>query len=202
VNIVAGGAGQRAVFLDRDGVLVEDRGPLTRPEDIVLQAEAGPALRQLKQAGYQLIVVSNQTAVSRGLLDEPAVRALEEEIERRLEQAGGVPLDGFYFCPHHPRATLPAYRRDCPCRKPAPGLLLRAAVEHGIDLARSTMVGDRPTDVAAGRRAGCRTIQVQTGQHTAAPIEVAGCGFVTQPADATCASLQDAARCILQEGWS
>jgi D-glycero-D-manno-heptose 1,7-bisphosphate phosphatase len=199
--MAAGGGGQKAVFLDRDGVLIEDRGPLTCPEDIVLQTVAAPALRRLKQAGYRLIVVSNQTAVSRGLIDEQAVCALEEEIERRLERAGGVALDGFYFCPHHPRATLPAYRRSCGCRKPAPGLLLRAAEEQGIDLARSTMVGDRPSDVVAGRRAGCRTIQVQTGQHLAPCIEVAD-GFVAQPADATCASLEDAARRILEEGWS
>ena len=191
----------RAVFLDRDGVLIEDHGPLTSKDGIVLEASAPRALRRLKDAGYRLIVVSNQTAVSRGLLREQEVTALEEEVEWRLRQAGGVSLDGFYFCPHHPRATLPAYRCVCECRKPAPGLLFLAGEEHGLDLAHSIMVGDRPSDVLAGQRAGCRTIQVQTGRHHDPPIEVTG-GFTFSRADVTCASLDDAAEQILSGVWS
>ena len=167
----------------------------------MLLASAPAALGRLKEAGYRLIVVSNQTAVSRGLLDEAEVIALEREVERRLQEAGGVALDGFYFCPHHPRATVPVYRRSCHCRKPAPGLLLQAREDHDLDLRRSIMIGDRPSDVLAGHRAGCRTIQVQTGRHQEPPIEVGG-DFPSIPADFTCATLDDAAGRILAEDWS
>ncbi len=129
------------------------------------------ALRSLKEAGFQLIVISNQTVVARGLTTEQEVYAINAEMERLLEQAGGPHLDGFYFCPHHPNATLPAYRIACECRKPRPGLLLRAAQEHNLDLNASFVVGDRITDIIAGARAGCRTVLLQTGQHQAPPIE-------------------------------
>jgi len=167
---------RRAVFLDRDGVLVRDVGPLTRADDIVLTPGVASALSELHQAGFALLVVSNQTVVARGLLDENAVIELQRQVEGQIVAAGGPPLDGFYFCPHHPQATRPELRRDCGCRKPAPGLLLQAAVEHGISLKRSFMLGDRPSDIVAGLRAGCTTIQVLTGAHAAAPIEVTG-GF-------------------------
>ena len=165
---------RKAVFLDWDGVLIEDHGPLTRPEGIILDPTAPRALRRLKDAGYQLIVVSNQTAISRGLLSEDEVRSLQAEVEARLCQAGGVPLDGFYFCPHHPRATQAAYRKVCDCRKPAPGLLRQASEREGLDLAHSVMIGDRSSDVVAGLRAGCRTILVETGRHLDPQIEVLG----------------------------
>jgi D-glycero-D-manno-heptose 1,7-bisphosphate phosphatase len=146
---------RRAVFLDRDGVLVRDVGPLTRADDIVLTPGVGPALSELHHAGFALLVVSNQTVLARGLLDENAVIELEREVERQILAAGGPKFGGFYFCPHHPRATRAELRTDCTCRKPAPGLLLRAAAEHGISLTESFMIGDRPSDVVAGFRAGC-----------------------------------------------
>jgi D-glycero-D-manno-heptose 1,7-bisphosphate phosphatase len=129
------------------------------------------------------------------LIDEAEVRALQGEVEVRL----GESLDGFYFCPHHPKATLPAYRQVCDCRKPRAGLLLRAATEHGIYLPASFMVGDRPTDIQAGARVGCRTIWVETGRHLDPPIETSEALPPPRP-DHVCADLLHAARWILNGG--
>jgi D-glycero-D-manno-heptose 1,7-bisphosphate phosphatase len=187
---------RRAIFLDRDGVLVRDVGPLTSAADIVLTPGVGVALSQLHQAGFLLIVVSNQTVVARGLLDENAVIELQQQVQQRIVGDGGPLLDGFYFCPHHPQATRLELRRDCGCRKPAPGLLLQAAVEHGISLKRSFMLGDRSSDVLAGLRAGCTTIQLLTGAHTAPHIEVRG-GFETRPPHHVARDLTEAAATVL-----
>lgn len=191
-------AKRKAVFLDRDGVLIEDRQALVSADDIVLAKGAPEALRRLKEAGYQLVVVSNQAAVARGLLSLDQVRSLEQAVEARLVQAGAAPIDGFYFCPHHPAADLPEYRCSCACRKPAPGLLLDASAALGINLDESVMIGDRSSDVVAGRRAGCRTIQVLTGKHADPPIEIVG-GFAPQAPDFLCATLAEAAELIVSE---
>lgn len=189
----------RAVFLDRDGVLVRDVHLLTRMEDAELLPGVAAALADLCRAGFKLIVASNQPVVARGLLDEFGVRQLQTHIERLIQLDGGPLLDGFYFCPHHPKATLPAYRIVCECRKPRPLLLLQAARQHELDLQASYMVGDRITDVIAGATAGCRTIQVETGMHQAPPIET------DQPIDSgikathVCADLAAATRWILKQ---
>jgi len=162
---------RRAVFLDRDGVLIEDVHLLTRPEQVVIPLGVPAALRALSEAGFKLVVVSNQPVVARGLTSEPDVRAVHVHMESLLKGAGAPPLDRIYFCPHHPNATLPAYRVDCDCRKPKPGLFRRAAAELNLDLGASFAVGDRITDIIAGARAGCRTVLVQTGKHREKPIE-------------------------------
>lgn len=191
-----------AVFLDRDGVLIEDVGLLTAPVRIQVLPGVPEALRLLKSAGYLLPVVSNQTIVARGLATEAETGALQQEVEDRLRELGAPALDGFYFCPHHPRATLAAYRGPCACRKPLPGLLLQAAAERGIDLKRSFMVGDRPTDLIAGQRAGCRSVWIQSGQHSAPPIETEVPLPVPEP-EHTCTSLLEAAHWILgQTQWA
>jgi len=187
----------KAVFLDRDGVLLEDVDLLTDPRRIRILEGVPQTLQRLKQAGFELIVVTNQTVIARGLTTEQGVLEIHSQLEQLIEQAGGPQLDGFYFCPHHPNATLPAFRIDCDCRKPRPGLLLQAARERAIDLKASFMVGDRITDIIAGARAGCRTILVQTGKHLSPPIET------TEPLDRTirpdhiCADLKAAADWIL-----
>lgn len=186
-----------AIFLDRDGVLIEDVHLLTNPGDIRILEGVSQALRSLKEAGFQLIVISNQTVVARGLITEQEVCAINVEMESLLEQAGGPHLDGFYFCPHHPNATLLAYRITCECRKPQPGLLLRAAREHTLKLGASFMVGDRITDIIAGARAGCQTVLVQTGKHQAPPIETVEPLDESVHPDYTCASLSEAAEWIL-----
>lgn len=159
-----------AVFLDRDGVLIHDCGPLTRSEDIELLSGVGSSLKILADAGYRLICVSNQTVVARGLLDEEGVEQLQHEVETRLRGAGAPALGGFYYCPHHPEATIAAYRDDCACRKPKPGLLEQAITDHDIDPAASFIVGDRLSDIAAGQCAGVRGILLCSGRHVDAPI--------------------------------
>lgn len=165
--------GDRAVFLDRDGVLVRDVHLATRPEQLELLPGVPGALATLTGAGFRLVVVTNQTVVARGLLSEDGLARLHDELAARIRARSGVELAGFYVCPHHPRADLPAYRLACSCRKPGPGLVERAARELDLVLAESFLVGDRPSDVAAGRRAGCRTVQVRTGRHGEPPIETA-----------------------------
>ena len=153
----------RAVFLDRDGVLVPETGlALTEPGQIHLLPGVPDALRTLRDAGFSLVVVTNQAVVARGLLTEPELLAIHVELADRIAAAGGPRPDAVYYCPHHPDADRPEYRTVCDCRKPRPGMLLRAAREQGLDLGASVMVGDRMTDVEAGRRAGCRTVLVRS----------------------------------------
>ena len=187
-----------AVFLDRDGVIIEDVNLLTRAADIRILKHAPEALIELRGAGFRLIIISNQAVVARGLVTEQEAAWLETQVERLLEQAGGPRLDGFYFCPHHPKATLLRYRVDCECRKPHPGLLLRAAREHGLDMNASFMIGDRITDAIAGARAGCRTVLVETGKHSEPPIETAEPLDRTIRPDYVCADLEAAAAWILK----
>lgn len=153
------------VFLDKDGTLVEDVPYNVDPARIRLAPGAGPGLCRLHAAGYGLAVVSNQSGVARGLFPEAALAAVERRLRRLLAEIG-VPLAGFYYCPHHPDAAVADYRASCGCRKPAPGLLTRAAREQGADLSRSWMVGDILDDVESGRRAGCRTVLVDNGGET------------------------------------
>ena len=186
-----------AVFLDRDGVLIEDIHLLTRVSDMRVLPGVPDALRKLKAAGFELIVVSNQTVVSRGLATESEVCVINSRMQELLSNRGAPVLDAVYFCPHHPKATVAAYRIECDCRKPRPGLFLKAATDHKIDLNRSYAIGDRITDIIAGASAGCRTILVETGQHTAALIETSEPIDVSIRPDYTCANLLDAAHWIL-----
>jgi D-glycero-D-manno-heptose 1,7-bisphosphate phosphatase len=151
----------RAVFLDRDKTLIEDPGYLDRPEGVRLLPGVVEALRRLKAVGYRLIVVTNQAAVARGRLTIEGLERIHAELRRQILVAG-IELDAIYYCPYHPEGTVPPYDREHEERKPAPGMLLRAAREMGLDLSRSWMVGDRLRDVQAGRRAGCRTVLVRS----------------------------------------
>ena len=188
-----------AVFLDRDGVLLEDRDLVVSPADLHILPGVPGALRKLKRAGFRLIVVTNQAAVARGLLSEQQLSEIHVEMCRRLVGAGAPPLDAVYFCPHHPEATLPNYRVACECRKPKPGMILRASYEHGLNLAASFLVGDRLTDVLAGTRAGCRSVLVRTGKHLDAPIVTAEPVDANVRADQECADLEQAAEWILEQ---
>ena len=187
---------RRAVFLDRDGVLMEDVDLVTRAEQIRPLPGAAAALRKLRDAGFLLIVVTNQPVVARGMATEAEVAALNTEMARRLAAEGAPAMDAMYFCPHHPRGSVAEYRIDCECRKPRPGMLRRAAAEWSIDLAASFMVGDRPTDMAAGAAVGCRTIWVQTGKHHDPPISTTT-PFTPVKPDWVCADLAAAADWIL-----
>ncbi len=188
-----------AVFFDRDGVLIRDVDLLTDRRDIYVLEKIAETLQKLKGAGFKLLVVTNQTVVARGLASAAEVDALNQEMERQIQQKGGPHFDGIYVCPHHPNATLVEYRKVCECRKPQPGLFFQAAREHEIDLPHSFMVGDRITDIIAGAKAGCRTVLVQTGKHSAAPIETSDPLDLSVQPDYICADLSEAAKWILNQ---
>lgn len=158
-------AGARAVFLDRDGTLVEPRHYPSRPEQLVLYPGLGPGLRRLQAVGYKLVVITNQSGLARGYFTEDDLDAMHAHLRAMLAREG-VTLDAIYHCPHHPDGAIPALAVRCACRKPAPGMLQRAAAEHGLDLAASWFVGDILDDVEAGNRAGCRTILVDIGSES------------------------------------
>lgn len=149
----------RAVFLDRDGTIIEDRGYISDPDQVELFPGAAEAIRRLSEADYRVVVVSNQSGVARGLFDEDALAGVHGRLEELLSEHGAA-LDEAYYCPYFdgPEATVEKYRRDSELRKPRPGMLIQAARELNIDLDGSWMIGDLPTDVEAGRRAGCRTV--------------------------------------------
>lgn len=144
---------RRAAFLDRDGVLNEDHGYVYRNEDFQWLPGAVAAMQRLQRAGFALVVITNQSGIARGLYTLDDLELLHGHMRALLEPQG-VTLTGVYACPHHPEAVLPQYRLACDCRKPQPGMLLRAALEHGLDLAASSLFGDKASDIEAGRRAG------------------------------------------------
>jgi D-glycero-D-manno-heptose 1,7-bisphosphate phosphatase len=153
-----------AVFLDRDGVVLEHVPYLRRIEEIELIPAASEAVLALNQAGVAAVVITNQSVVARGLCSEAALDEIHAVMQRKLEPAR---LAGVYYCPHLPpdpgEPANPPYRVSCECRKPSPGLLARAASELQLDLASSLMIGDSTSDIEAGRRAGAATALVRTG---------------------------------------
>ncbi len=152
----------RAVFLDKDGTLVDDVPYNVDPDLIRLAPGADEGLPALRDLGYRLFVVSNQSGVARGLFPESALVAVERRL-RELLGALGVALDEFYYCPHHPQGRVKPYDVDCDCRKPSPGLIRRAATAHHLDLDHSWLIGDILDDIEAGHRAGCRTLLIDSG---------------------------------------
>jgi len=158
----------KAIFLDRDNTVFEDMEFSVDPDKVRLLPGALEGLHKLQAAGYKLLVVTNQSGVARGFFDETRLQAVHKYMVAFLLERG-VGIDGVYYCPHYAMGKVPPYARVCDCRKPEPGMLLRAAAEHGIALERSWMIGDRPADIGAGRAAGCRTIRVLTG-----PVPEAG----------------------------
>ncbi len=155
--------GVAAAFLDRDGTIIEDPGYLSDPEKIQFIPGAIDALRALQQAGYRLVLVTNQAGVARGLLTETDVQRVNERLMRLLAEAG-VHLDGIYYCPHHPDYGPPEYRRECDCRKPKPGMIHRAIRDLGLNPSRSVVIGDHVTDAALAQAfPGMVGIMLRTG---------------------------------------
>jgi D-glycero-D-manno-heptose 1,7-bisphosphate phosphatase len=150
-------SGRPAVFLDRDGTINVDKDYVHRADQWEWVPGARDAIRSLNEDGFLIVVVSNQSGIARGLYTEADVRKLQAFVSDAMKLAGGR-IDAFYYCPHHPDFGSP-----CDCRKPAPGMLLRAAEELGIDLARSFMVGDKAIDAQAAEAAGARGVLVRTG---------------------------------------
>jgi D-glycero-D-manno-heptose 1,7-bisphosphate phosphatase len=162
--------GVPAVLVDRDGTIIRERDYLSDPAGVELLPGAAEGLRALQDAGYAIVIVTNQSGIARGLYDTAAYRAVEAEVERRLADRG-VRVLASYHCPHHPEYTGP-----CDCRKPAPGLALQAAREHGLDLGRSLFIGDRVRDVGMATGLGGVPFLVRTGygrgEEADAPPEV------------------------------
>jgi D-glycero-D-manno-heptose 1,7-bisphosphate phosphatase len=193
-------SGRRALFLDRDGVLIRDVHHLTAASQIEILPGVPEALRRLRQNGWTVVVVTNQSVVARGLVTEEELEEIHQVLQERLSARGG-PVDAIYYCPHHPQGAVARYRMVCDCRKPRPGLLLRAAEDLGIDLAASIMVGDTGTDIEAGRRAGCRTALIGTPGSAASPRaaadgDAAGADRPTAP-DYIASNLQQLAEWIV-----
>ncbi len=151
-----------AVFFDRDGTLIEDPGYLSHPDQVKLLDGAAEVLKEVALLGYKTVVVTNQSAVARGIVSEEMLERIHQRL-RELLALKGASLDGIYYCPYHPDGVIPNYRRDSDWRKPEPGMLLAAAEEMDLDLKQSWIVGDSGRDVEAGCRAGCRTILLRAG---------------------------------------
>jgi D-glycero-D-manno-heptose 1,7-bisphosphate phosphatase len=154
-----------AVLLDRDGVINEDVSYLHQPEHLRLIPGSASAIQRLNQHQIPVIVITNQAGVARGYFPESQVAVLHAALSQQLA-FDGAHIDRFYYCPHHPTEGIGAYRVDCTCRKPKPGMLLQAAREFNLELSRSFFVGDALSDMQAGEAAGCQNVLVQTGYGT------------------------------------
>ena len=177
-------ATKKAVFLDRDGVIIRQwDGYLDDPARVELLPGAAEAIRKLREEGFAVIVVTNQAGVGYGHLTEETLEAIHTRLKEELSRKGAS-LDAIYYCPHTPE-------EGCSCRKPAPGMLLRAAEELGLDLSRSYLVGDMTTDIEAGKRVGCFTVLVRTGFGGSD-------GRSDSAPDAVCPDLASAAELILE----
>jgi D-glycero-D-manno-heptose 1,7-bisphosphate phosphatase len=153
---------RRAVFLDRDGTLLEEANYIAEIERLAFFPYSSDAVRLLNRAGLAVVVITNQAGIARGIVDESFVGVAHAAISARLAE-GGAHVDAYYYCPHHPQGIVEAFRRACDCRKPQPGMLRRAADDLGLDLGASFVVGDKLTDVEAGHAVGARAVLVRTG---------------------------------------
>jgi D-glycero-D-manno-heptose 1,7-bisphosphate phosphatase len=149
---------KKAIFLDRDDVIVEDTGYISSPGELILIPDVIPVLKKLQHT-YRLIVVTNQSGVARGYFTEEDLFAINERVIQMLADYG-VGLDAIYYCPHHPKVGKDEYRIECECRKPKPGLLRLAAEEFNIELDKSFLIGDQETDIQAGLAIGIKTIKI------------------------------------------
>ncbi|MFZ9882234.1 MAG: D-glycero-alpha-D-manno-heptose-1,7-bisphosphate 7-phosphatase [Phycisphaerales bacterium] len=179
-----------AIFLDRDGTLVPDDGDAGNPEKVALAKDVGKALRALRDAGFRIVVATNQGGVARGRFTESDVERTNQRIAELVDAATGLrrTIEKFYYCPFHPKGTVAAYAREHPWRKPKPGMLLQAVQDMGLDPARSWVIGDSPRDIAAGRAIGARTVLVSRD-----PQAMAEAG-----AHHSAGSLVEAARLVLE----
>lgn len=183
---------QKAIFIDKDGTLIKDIPFNVDPELINLENNSIKGLKRLQEDGFKLIIISNQAGVAHGYFAEESLLGVHRKIEALLA-AADVRLDGFYYCPNHPEGRVEQYRIDCNMRKPAPGMLLKAAADFDIDLNKSWMIGDILHDMEAGKRAGCRTVLIDNGNETEWKWNT-----FNQP-DYKAASINEAADFILDE---
>jgi len=158
----------KAIFLDRDGTLIEDPGYISNPDHVKLLDGVPEVLIELRALGYKLIVVSNQSAVAQGIVTEKTLGEIHNRLKQLLAEKGAS-LDRIYYCPYHLDGIIPKYRKESDWRKPNPGMLLAAANEMDIDLSQSWVIGDSSRDVEAGLRAGCKTILLDNPSHDKRP---------------------------------
>jgi D-glycero-D-manno-heptose 1,7-bisphosphate phosphatase len=200
---------QPAVFLDRDNTLIHNDGDLGDPEQVRLIQGAASAIASLRGLGFRIVVVTNQGGVARGKYGEDDVRAVHDRLAQLVrDNANGALIDGFYFCPYHPQGSVQAYTREHEDRKPAPGMLLRAAEDLKLDLGQSWLIGDQERDVQAGAAAGVRTILLDDEVDAPTPLEVTRRAQSRPPRDAAGGSTEadfvarhliDAVRIIAQQ---
>jgi len=192
-NIVVMGIKNRAVFLDRDGTIIEDTGYIDSPARITFIPGAIAAIRKLQEHGFKIIIISNQAGIARGLFSEDKLQTVDKVIHRQVLN-GGAHIDASYYCPHHPEHGVYPFQQECNCRKPHPGLIHKAEKELSIDLAQSFMIGDKATDIETGQRAKVKSIQVLTGRGREEQAQL------KNPPDFTAADLSAAADWILSKG--
>lgn len=167
----------KAVFFDKDGVLNIDKNLIESSQiseifKIELYQDAGNVVSYCRNKGFKIFIVTNQTVISRGFITESDLASINKDFEKvLLLQNPNAKIDKIYYCPHHPNATKEDYRKICECRKPKPGLILKAAEEFGINLKESYMIGDRVSDICAGKLAGCKTVLIRSGMHDKKLIE-------------------------------
>ena len=152
----------RAVFIDRDGTLNEDIGYVSAPDELVIYPWAAEAVRLINESGLLTVVITNQSGIARGMYSEATLGSIHSRMIEELARKGAR-IDAVYYCPHHPDVGNARYRTDCECRKPGTGMLDRAAREHGVDLARSFVIGDKASDIKLAENAGARAALVLTG---------------------------------------
>jgi D-glycero-D-manno-heptose 1,7-bisphosphate phosphatase len=153
---------QKAVFLDRDGTMIEDVGYLDRLERLKLFPYTIDAVRLLNRAGYKVVVVTSQNGVAQGVLTEAFLEQAHAHVSQLCAAAGGK-IEGYYYCPHSTHALVDRYRTDCDCKKPKPGMILTASREHALDVSKSFVIGDRWRDIEMGLAAGTKAVLVETG---------------------------------------
>ncbi|RKY06907.1 MAG: hypothetical protein DRP65_11120 [Planctomycetota bacterium] len=149
----------KAIFMDRDGTLIKDPGYINNPDQVKLLSGTSEALKQFKQMGYKRVIVTNQSGVARGIVSEEVLKQIHERLKKLLAQEGAG-VEGIYYCPYHPDGVIEKYRKESENRKPSPGMILAAAKKMDIDLERSWVIGNSYRDIAAGQRAGCKTILI------------------------------------------
>ncbi len=184
---------ERAIFLDRDGTLIEDVGYPHKIEQIKFLPQVAEAITLSNSHGFKVIIVTNQSGVARGYFTEDAVVEFNRYIVQALSAQGAI-IDAVYFCPHHVEGAVERYRKDCTCRKPRPGMIQRAAADLDIELARSFVVGDKMSDVEAGRRATCKTVLLNEQNAVEAPDPLQFTDFIAP-------SLLEAVRWAIKLTW-
>jgi D-glycero-D-manno-heptose 1,7-bisphosphate phosphatase len=153
----------KAVFLDRDGVINEDYGYVHKIEDFHIFDEVYPALKKLRERGFKLLIITNQSGIGMGYYTEEDFFKITEHMKEKLKEKG-IEIDKVYYCPHHPEGVVPEYTMKCNCRKPETGMIEEGIKDFDIDISQSFLIGDKETDIEAGKKVGLKTILVKTGR--------------------------------------